>query len=285
MEILIKLNHKVVVLSVIILLTCNIPISFAEKNIVGVSIPKGTSTPGCEENDLCYIPTPITIQTGDIVMWTNNDSVDHTVTSGTPKSGPDGIIFSDIMNPGEKFAFSFKKPGIFSYYCTLHPWKEGIVIVQVPKSEEQTISDEFELREHRISSDGSTIIIVQTNNPKAGNVLPIEIRFVDDSDELDHMNYDIKVIQDGEEVFMKENAHAIDGTVELTTRVLESDNPVDIEIGIRGIYLPSEASQPVEDVITFAQVPEFGQITILVLCSSIAILLIGRFNSSVISRF
>ena len=279
------MHHQVIITLVITLLVLNVPMSFAEKNIVGVTIPKNTSTPGCEVKDLCYIPNPLTIQTGDIVMWTNTDSVDHVVASGTPKSGPDGIIYSDIMNPGEKFAFNFKKPGTFPYYCTLHPWKEGIVIVKVPTAQAQTLSEKFELTEHRISSDGSTIIVVQTNKPKAGMTLPVEVRFADETDELDHMNYDIRVMQDGEEVFVREKGHAVDGTVELTTRVLESDNPVDIEIGIRGIYLPSESSQPVEEVITFAKVPEFGEVAILVLISSITVLMITRLKPSIISRY
>jgi plastocyanin len=278
------MNRLIIASLVVTLLAFNIPFSYAEKNIIGVSIPKETSTPGCEVRDLCYIPSPLTVQTGDIVMWTNTDSVDHTIASGTPKSGPDGIIFSDILNPGEKFAFHFKEPGTFPYYCTIYPWMEGIVIVKVPKAAGQSISDKFELTEHRISSDGSTIIIIQTNIPKAGKVLPIEVRFADENDELDHMNYDIKVVQDGEEVFMKENGHAVDGTVELTTRVLESDNPINIEIGIRGIYLTSEPSQPVEDVITFSQVPEFGKIAILVLISSITALIMMS-KTLIIPRF
>ena len=279
------MNGIVLASFVIFLLALSMPTSFAEKNIVGVSIPKGTSTPGCEITDKCYIPSPLTVQTGDIVMWTNNDSVDHTVTSGSPRTGPDGIIFSDILSPGEKFAFNFKEPGTFPYYCTLHPWKEGMITATIPKASGQTLSDKFELTDFRISSDGSTIIIIQTNNPKANQPLPIEIRFTDENDELDHMNYDIKVIQDGEEVFFKENSHAVDGTVELTTRALESDNPVDIEIGIRGIYLATEPMQPVEDVITFNQVPEFETFAMMILAGSIIpIILLSKLRKPTIKN-
>lgn len=247
----------------VILLIFTIPHSFAETT-VSVSIPKGTDTPGCQEVDLCYIPSPLTINVGDVVEWINRDSVVHTVASGSPGDGPNGEIYSHLMKTGESFAFRFDEAGSYPYFCTIHPWMQGIVIAEVVL-DSQDLLTEYELMEKRISSDGSTIITIHTNPPKAGDGLSIDLRFTDENEiALAHVNYDIKVIQDEEEILFLENAHSMDGTVEHLARA-ESDNPVDIEIGIRGIYPMSGESQPVREVIEFEQVPEFGVITMLIL--------------------
>lgn len=56
-----------------------------------VSIPQDTGTPGCEESDSCYVPAHVMMSPGGEVIWTNHDSVPHTVTSGNPSEGPDGL--------------------------------------------------------------------------------------------------------------------------------------------------------------------------------------------------
>ena len=53
-----------------------------------VEIPVGTSVPGCEETDSCFLPANITINAGDTVEWPNVDTAAHTVTSGSPADGP-----------------------------------------------------------------------------------------------------------------------------------------------------------------------------------------------------
>ena len=249
--------------------------SFAEQ--FAVSIPKGTDTPECVELDLCYIPSPITVNVGDVVQWVNQDSAIHTVTSGSPVDGPDGVIYSDLINPGEEFAFRFDEPGSYPYFCTIHTWQEGLVIVQVSEEDIQSPTSVFELTEQRITADGSTIITIQTDNPEAGNILPIELVFTNDENQLlTHMNYDIRVIQDGEEVLMLENAHTMDGSAEHQTRVLESDNPIDVEIGIRGIYPDVEPPKDVEEIIGFQEIPEFGTIAMFVLVAAISTLIAMR---------
>jgi len=250
--------------------------SFAEQ-IIAVSIPKGTDTPACEGPDLCYIPSPLTVNVGDYVQWVNHDSAAHTVTSGSPADGPDGVIYSGLLNPGEEFAFRFSEPGVFPYFCTVHTWQVGLVIVQVSEEVIQSPTSVFELTEQKITADGSTIITIQTDNPEAGNTLPIELEFTNDENQLlIHMNYDIRVIQDGEEILTLKNVHTMDGSVEHQTRVLESDNPIDIEIGIRGIYPDAEPPQDVDEIIEFQEIPEFGTVAIFVLVAAILTLIAVR---------
>lgn len=215
--------------------------SFAET--IKVSIPNGTSVPGCEIKSLCYIPDPISVNAGDVVEWTNHDSVSHTVSSGSLKTGADGILYSDLMQPDKVFAFSFDESGSFPYFCTIHPWMEGLIIVNPPLIKSVKSSD---ITEMRLSKSGSIIVTIQTDMPKARTALPIDLTFTDENSvPLSHINYDVRVIQDNEDVLLIENAHSVDGAVELPAKILESDNPVEIIVGLRGIYL---ASQPVKSV-------------------------------------
>ena len=64
-----------------------IPESTSEYAIVVNAI--GSSTPGCEETNECFIPNPVTIDIDGTVTWENVDNAAHTVTSGSPADGPD----------------------------------------------------------------------------------------------------------------------------------------------------------------------------------------------------
>jgi len=95
-----------------------------------VSIPLGTSVPGCEKHDRCYVPSEIIIRVNQTVIWNNDDTAAHTVTSGTPDDGSNGIFDSSLFMSGTSFAYKFMKKGIFSYFCMVHPWQTGVVIVE-----------------------------------------------------------------------------------------------------------------------------------------------------------
>ena len=95
-----------------------------------VSIPEGSGAPGCEETDECYIPSTLNISAGTTVVWENNDAAAHLATSGTPDGGPDGIFDSGMIMGGATYEYEFAETGEFVYYCLVHPWMIGTVIVE-----------------------------------------------------------------------------------------------------------------------------------------------------------
>lgn len=95
-----------------------------------ISIPSGSSVPGCEETDECFIPSNITISVNETVLWSNDDTAAHTITSGIVADGPDGIFDSSLFMSGETFSYTFKKTGTFPYFCMVHPWQTGTIIVE-----------------------------------------------------------------------------------------------------------------------------------------------------------
>ena len=93
-----------------------------------VLMPTKVSRPGCEETDGCYVPSVYEAPVGEPITWTNEDSAFHTVTAGTYDS-PAGTFDSGYMDPYDSYTLSFKAPGTYEYYCTLHPWMEGAIII------------------------------------------------------------------------------------------------------------------------------------------------------------
>jgi len=96
---------------------------------VQVSLPSGSSVPGCEEILECYVPTSVSINTGDTISWSNDDTAAHTVTSGTPAEGPDGVFDSSLFMAGATFDVTFDNSGSYDYFCMVHPWMVASVQV------------------------------------------------------------------------------------------------------------------------------------------------------------
>ena len=88
-----------------------------------------SSRPGCEKTDRCYIPSVIVIDSGNPVTWVNEDSAFHSVTSGKYES-PNELFDSGHLDPYEIFSYKFEEPGMYPYYCTLHPWMAGQIKVE-----------------------------------------------------------------------------------------------------------------------------------------------------------
>jgi plastocyanin len=104
--------------------------AFAQGSGVNVDIKPGGSTKTGAE---AYSQDPINVKVGQKVTWTNKDSVQHTITSGTPGSADSGKEFDSgltkLINPNATFEHTFTKAGTFPYYCQLHPTMTGKVIV------------------------------------------------------------------------------------------------------------------------------------------------------------
>ena len=87
--------------------------------------------------DKAFSPNPANVKVGDNVTWTNDDTMFHTVTSGTGTSDTNkGKEFdSGLSGPttltttGKTFDHKFTTAGEFPYFCQLHPTMAGKVVV------------------------------------------------------------------------------------------------------------------------------------------------------------
>ena len=111
------------------------PSAFADHSKVDINMVVGSSNPGCETNNMCYMPYNAALDTGGEAMWHNVDTMAHTVSSGTAAEGPDGIFDSSLVAAGGMFSYKFEEAGTYDYFCMVHPWMTGIVTVSAEHEE------------------------------------------------------------------------------------------------------------------------------------------------------
>jgi len=95
-----------------------------------VSIPPETGVPGCEISNACYLPADAAMSPGGEVIWTNHDAIPHTVTSGNPHDGPNGLFDSGLLMPNKTYSMKFDLAFEYDYFCIVHPWMQGTIVVQ-----------------------------------------------------------------------------------------------------------------------------------------------------------
>jgi plastocyanin len=104
------------------------PAGTAGSNVTTVSIVKGASNPSTQKP---YNPSPLNVAVGRTVLWINNDNTAHTVTEGNPSGNtPSNGFDSGILSPGQTFKHAFDKSGTVGYFCRLHPFMLGQVMVK-----------------------------------------------------------------------------------------------------------------------------------------------------------
>ncbi|HZD35746.1 MAG TPA: plastocyanin/azurin family copper-binding protein [Nitrososphaeraceae archaeon] len=100
---------------------------------VEIAISVGSSQPSQTEN---FVPKQVQGELGlsNKFVWTNDDSVPHTVTSDTGYVDPVNGAFNSMDTIGlipanEKYEFTFTEAGEYPYHCEPHPWMTGKVTV------------------------------------------------------------------------------------------------------------------------------------------------------------
>ncbi|MDA4128202.1 MAG: plastocyanin/azurin family copper-binding protein [Thaumarchaeota archaeon] len=100
------------------------------------TIPIGTTEISLPVNvglneSLNFNPPMIRVVIGinSTVIWINDDPIQHTITSSSVPPGAKRFD-SGILNEGQEFSVTFTLPGIYKYYCTIHPdWMRGTIEV------------------------------------------------------------------------------------------------------------------------------------------------------------
>ena len=250
-----------------------------------VDMTKGASsgaTADCVAAKNCFNPNPITVAPGTEVEWKNTDTAGHTVTSGQPTDNQTGTVFdSGIVKAGSEFKFTFQNEGTYNYFCMVHPWMTGQVIVSasatpsppsgIPLGPPYTAPTMLQA----MSSDKSEMVNLVVSPPTNGQPLTISLNFTDASgNNIKHQNYAITVTQDGNSIVNNSTGHTHTGLDTQTTPSLTSSDPVDITVTLNGIGLPtadpSTWTGPKGDMVSFPHVvPEFGPIAPIVLAIAV----------------
>ncbi len=77
-----------------------------------------------------FNPSVIVIKRGTEITWTNGDNTAHQIA---PEAGETERLLSGLgsktLSKGQSYIFMFTKPGTFDYFCRLHPFMKGTIIV------------------------------------------------------------------------------------------------------------------------------------------------------------
>ena len=270
------------------------PAAFADHSEVTIEAAQGSGAPGCEETaEGCYIPSTATVDVGGKVIMSNPDTAAHTFTAGSPTDGPSGEFDSGLIMAGGLYEYSPDTVGEIPYFCMVHPWMQGLIIVQEVEAEEEDMMDdhgddkgemmhaEGDATATGMLSDG-TVVSIWTSTPTAGEMMEISVEFED----AEHVNHDMMVTQNGEDVLHDEGAHHHDGKGVHTTAALSSSDPVDITITFQGYGVDDPKTGPIGEEVVFTNVvPEFGTIAMMILAVAIISIVAVTAKSRVVPRF
>ncbi len=91
---------------------------------IGAAVAAAGGASAVTIDNFTFSAPAITVAAGTTVTWTNDDDIPHTVRA------VDGSFHSKAMDTADSYSFTFSKPGVYSYFCTLHPKMVGKVIVK-----------------------------------------------------------------------------------------------------------------------------------------------------------
>jgi plastocyanin len=75
-------------------------------------------------DNFAFSPPSLTVKAGTTVTWRNKDDSVHTVTSTTR------MFKSKALDTDDAFSFTFTEPGTYAYFCSLHSYMTGTIVVE-----------------------------------------------------------------------------------------------------------------------------------------------------------
>ena len=252
----------------------------------------------------CYTPSTATVEVGGVVTMTNTDPTGvHTFTSGTVDGfapSPDLVFDSSVLMSGDTFEWIPENAGEQPYYCMLHTWMIGTIIVQEAHADDNAAAEEAAAAEAAATlaaeeaaaeaaatlaaeeADVELMVVITDSAVMGGTQVELEFS------EL-HVNYDITATQNGEVVFEETGLHSMENIATHQIDAVGSDeNPIDVEVVSLGIGAPGNSDDwtgPIGQVTTAQVVPEFGTIAMMVLAVAIISIVAVTAKSRVVPRF
>ena len=265
----------------------------------------------------CYTPVTATVDVGGVVTMTNTDPTGvHTFTSGTVDGfapSPDLVFDTSVLMSGDSFEWIPTQAGEQPYYCMLHTWMIGTIIVQEVHADDNAEAEEAAAAEaaaaeaaaaeaaaaeaaaaeaaaaeaaalvaEEAAADVELMVMISDSQVMGGTQIELEFS------EL-HVNYDLTATQNGEVVFEETGLHSMENIATHQIDAVGSDeNPIDVEVVSLGIGAPGNSDDwtgPIGQVTTAQVVPEFGTIAMMVLAVAIISIVAVTAKSRVVPRF
>jgi len=254
------------------------PSAFAEHGEGGMSATvenaAGSSTPGCEPD--CFIPSPVVITVGGTVTWENTDTAAHTSSSGTPADGLSGVFDSSLIKAGGSYSHTFDTAGTFDYFCMVHPWMEGTVIVEAEAEHgeemEHTEMEEMEhteMEEMGHGDDHAAKGVEDISDQFTASVTSGVIHHIGANSDDDTLLVHLFGADDDGELKITLNKDIITPFDDGSYFVLINSEEVEFEQMGRTLHIDYTAGTEKIEIVGSHVVPEFGTIAMIVLAVAI----------------
>jgi len=234
----------------------------------------GSSTPGCEPD--CFIPSTVVITVGGTVTWENTDTAAHTSSSGTPADGPDGVFDSSLVMAGASFSHTFDSAGTFDYFCMVHPWMTGTVIVEAEAEHgeemEHTEMEEMEhteMEEMGHGDDHAAKGVEDISDQFTASVTSGVIHHIGANSDDDTLLVHLFGADDDGELKITLNKDIITPFDDGSYFVLINSEEVEFEQMGRTLHIDYDAGTEKIEIVGSHVVPEFGTIAMIVLAVAI----------------
>ena len=233
-----------------------------------IKIPSGASDPNApffwSEKSSGTTTGEITVYPGDSVTWHNADTAFHTITSVSASSietgnfEVDGIFDSGFFTAGKSYTRQFNDLGDFYYFCSIHPYMNGVV--------------------HVIKNPGSVKTLDGVASGYSDDGLGFKIKYILDTDLQNtfHVNPDEKTLTFTISGYT-ENEQL---TLILPIKLIENPNTVWVDGDMtdfkmedtatgKKLNIPITPNSKEIKIMGAKVIPEFGSITLLILVISI----------------
>jgi len=268
-----KTISSLIVLLAIATTIASAPSAFAEHsmNAVVESAEGSGMSQDCVPD--CFLPATVTIGVGGSVEFPNNDNAAHTSTAGTPADGPSGAWDSSLIMVGMSYTTPALEAGEYPYFCMVHPWMAGLVIVEEEAhddhAEEAVAIAEPVMEMPAQTLTAADIAISVNDGATAGEKVAVDVTI-----NGEHVNYDIVATHNGETILDESDNHSHTGEGSHTTSALSADasddNPIDVTVTFQGFGFPDDdKTGPIGLTNTAQAVPEFGTIAAMILVVAI----------------
>ncbi len=274
-----KLNFKIIIVVSVIFVLFGTNSVFAQSTY-SINIPTGAAHPQApyfwqSEKD-GSTTGEIHVLLGDTVEWSNADTEFHTVTSGISPDlggeGPDGNFDSGLFSPGKSFKNTFGDEGTYPYFCTIHPWMTGFVVVKFALSVIQNVGDD--------AGDGSTTFDVEYdfNRVIAGATVDEDQKAVTFTLVGKPQNDDNTLtLYLSKDLITNPNVIWVDGESVTNFEVIS-------EGGINVVTIPVTETTEQVTILGTSVVPEFGVLSTVVLITSLIVVIFAVSRSEIISK-
>ena len=247
------------------------PSAFADHSKVDINMVVGSSTPGCETNNMCYMPYNAALDVGGEAMWHNVDTMAHTVSSGTPAEGLDDVFDSGLVAAGGMFSYKFEEAGTYDYFCMVHPWMTGIVTVGAEHEEmEEMGHDEMGDMEGMEHSDEHTASGVEDISDQfTATTTSGVIHHIGANSDDDTLVVHLFGADDDGELKITLNSDIITPFDDGSYFVIVNSEETDFEQMGNTLHISYEAGTEKIEIVGSYAVPEFGTIAMIILAVAI----------------